>query len=149
MKSRNLSPSEFLEVLQVEYLQAEFRRSIHHSPKQKKYWGKVMVGKKLKILDICSKGQLQNIFNESFLLQEFRDLVYPNLKSNYFKFPLSAEEVDLYYSEGAEVRVEVSLDVWRPGKMMSVNLEKSTALVLVKGSKTPKNYMFSKIIRVL
>lgn len=148
MKSRHLNILDFLDRLQIEYLQAEFRRSIHHSPKQKAYWKRVMDAKRVKIEDISSRSALDNIFNSPMVLQEYREQVFPNPKSSAFKFELKVAEQRLYYSVGAPVKVEVEHGEWKTGKIEEVDFDNGLASVRIRGSKMPSKHLFSKIIRV-
>jgi len=148
MKSRHLNILDFLDRLQIEYLQADFRRAIHHSPKQKAYWKRVMDAKRAKIEDISSRSALDTIFNSAMVLQEYREQVFPNPKSSAFKFELKVEEQRLYYSVDAPVKVEVAQGEWKTGKIEEVDFDNSLASVRVRGSKTSSKHLFSKIIRV-
>ena len=148
MKSRHLNVIEFLEQLQIEYLQAEFKRAIHHSVKQKKFYKRVMDGKRTKIEDLSTKSNLQNIFNSFETLQEFRKLVYPNPNAIGISFKLTPEEFELYFSVGSPVKVEVEKGRFLTGKIEEVFFDKSLASVRLRGSKQPSKHLFSKIIRV-
>ena len=60
--SRSLSVAEYFHVIQREYLMAEFRRKIYFSPKDKRYFSRVMEFKREKIEDIAKRNQLMSIF---------------------------------------------------------------------------------------
>ena len=57
-KTRNLSVAEYFDVIQREYYIAEFRRKIYYSPKDKRYYGRVMEHKKVKIEDLLERGEI-------------------------------------------------------------------------------------------
>lgn len=148
MKTRNLSLADFLNQLEIEYLQADFRRAIHHSPKNKRHWKKVMEYKKEKIIDISRKCELDSIFDSLDKKREICELLFPNQKRIKFGFELSIEEMELYYSLQSSVKVEVEENTFRNGKIVEVDLNKKMASIVLKGSNQPTNHLFSKIIRV-
>ena len=148
MKSRHINILDFLEQLQLEYFQADFRRSIHHSPKNKAFWKRVMEWKKEKILDVSSKSDLENIFNNEREADEYRKRVFPYAKSIAIKFELSDEEVKLYYAVGSPVKVEVDEGKFLSGKIEQVFFENNLALIRIKGRSEPSKHLFSKFFRV-
>lgn len=60
---KNLSAAEYFHVVQQEYLMAEFRRKIYFSPKDKRYYERLMQYKREKIEDIGMRYRLLSIFN--------------------------------------------------------------------------------------
>jgi hypothetical protein len=148
MKSRHLNILDFLDKLQVEYYQADFRRSIHHSPKNKAYWKRVMEGKREKILDISKRSELANIFNDSTEADEYRSRVFPSTKSIGIKFELTTEEAELYYAPGSPVKVEVEAGKFITGKIEQVYFDNALASVRLRGRSEATKHLFSKFFRV-
>lgn len=77
-KSRNLSPAEYFEQIQKEYLMAEFRHKIYYSPNDKRYYQRVMNFKKEKIEELSVQNNLKNIFNDKETLNTFKALIFTN-----------------------------------------------------------------------
>lgn len=148
MKSRHINILEFLEQLQLEYYQADFRRSIHHSPKNKAYWKRVMEGKREKILNVSSRSDLDNIFNNEAEAAEFRARIFPSAKHIAIKFELTPEEIKLYYAPGSPVKVEVEAGKFVSGKIEEVYFDNTLALIRIKGRYEPSKHLFSKFFRV-
>lgn len=148
MKSRHLNILDYLDRLQIEYYQADFRRSIHHSPKNKSYWKRVMDGKKEKIIDISKRSDLSNIFSDPTETAEYRSRVFPSTKSIAFKFELSEEEFKLYYAPGSPVKVEVESGRFLTGKIEEVFFENSLASIRLRGKPTASKHLLSKFFRV-
>jgi len=148
MKSRHLNILDFLDRLQIEYYQADFRRSIHHSPKNKAYWKRVMDGKREKIIDISRRSDLSNIFDDSNEAADYRSRVFPSAKSIAFKFELSEEEVKLYYAPGSPVKVEVEPGKFLTGKIVEVYFDNALASVRLRGRSEASKHLFSKFFRV-
>jgi hypothetical protein len=118
-KSKDLPITDYLDVLQKEYLVAEIRHKIYPKISDKSYWGRVMEGKKQKIEDICFRNKINSIFNEDNEKRRLYDIVYnfkglPNFiyKDNFQRFGNGEfpglEETDVlnYYSQGSKVRVD-------------------------------------------
>lgn len=148
MKSRHINILEYLDILQIEYYQAEFRRSIHHSPKNKAFWKKVMDGKREKIIDISKRSELDNIFGSDLEATEYRNRVFPSTKSIGFKFELSEDEIKLYYTINSPVKVEVEPGKFITGKIVEVYFDNSLASIRVRGRSEPTKHLFSKFFRV-
>lgn len=62
-KTRSLSPAEYFIVVQSEFIQAEFRKKIYYSVKDKNYYEKVMGYKRETIEKISKRNNLKSIFN--------------------------------------------------------------------------------------
>lgn len=148
MKSRHINILEYLDRLQIEYYQADFKRALHHSPKNKAFWRKVMAWKKEKILDVCSKSGIDNIFNNEDEAAEYRLKVFPDAKSIAIKFELKPDELKLYYSVGAPVKVEVEEGKFSTGKIEEVLFDSNLAVIRLRGRKEVSKHLFSKFFRV-
>lgn len=99
-KTRNLSVAEYFDVIQKEYLIAEFRKKIYYSPKDKRYYQRVMNHKKKKIQDIASRNNLASIFNSDQKMTEIHDEIFDRLGKP--KFDMSSVDIENYYSVGNE-----------------------------------------------
>lgn len=97
-KTRNLSVSEYFEVIQKEYLIANFRKKIYYNPKDKKYYEKVMRFKRQKIEDIAKRNNLLSIFNSEDKMNEIRNELFDKLGKP--KFQLNETDLRNYYSAG-------------------------------------------------
>lgn len=100
MKTRNLSVAEYFAEIQREYLIAEFRKKIYYSPKDKKYYQRVMDYKREKIEDISKRNHLDNIFNSTEKMSEVRDELFDMLGRP--RFDMNATDIQNYYSVGNE-----------------------------------------------
>lgn len=100
VKTRNLSVAEYFDVIQKEYYIAEFRKKIYYNPKDKRYYGRVMEHKKLKIDDIASRNHLKSIFNDEVKAAEVRSSLFDELGRPRFK--MSELDLNNYYSKGNE-----------------------------------------------
>ena len=99
-KTRNLSVAEYFDVIQREYYIAEFRRKIYYSPKDKRYYGRVMEHKKAKIEDIAKRNHLNSIFNSESKARQIRGSVFDELGRPCFE--MTPEDRNNYYSRGNE-----------------------------------------------
>lgn len=93
--SRSLSVAEYFHVIQREYIIVEFKRKIYFSPKDKRYYEKVMRFKREKIEDIANRNKLLSIFTSTDKMQAVRAelfdamgrpnfLTTPKDKANYY-----------------------------------------------------------------
>lgn len=110
-KSRSLSPYQFFEIVQIEYICAILRARIYKSKKDKEFWNKVATGKKVKIEEIAHRNSLPTIFTDSDLNETLSKRVYIEQGSPCFVYrneehKLEQQYYDLYYyyNEGSEVR---------------------------------------------
>jgi len=99
-KTRNLSVAEYFDVIQREYYIAEFRRKIYYSPKDKRYYGRVMEHKRAKIEDIASRNHLDSIFTSAAKAAEIRGTLFDGLGRPIFD--MTPEDQQNYYSVGNE-----------------------------------------------
>lgn len=139
-KDRDLPITDYLDILQREYVVAEIRHKIYPKIGDKKYWEKVMIGKRKKIEDICFRNKIQNIFNdqaekERIYLDIYSENGLPNFsyinddqKFGKGEFP-GLEETDIfyYYADGADVRVDYSDR--KLGKITGKDLDRSKIFV--------------------
>ena len=110
IKSRNVSHSYFLDVLQQEYICAVIRKKIYPRVGDKRYYEKVAKGKKEKIEDIAYRNGLATIFESKEIYDIFwrkvvNDIGYPNFiynqKFNSTKenFPYKGTIVELTHTD--------------------------------------------------
>lgn len=93
---KNLSIVEYFNVIQAEYFIAEFKRKIYFSPKDKRYYEKVMRFKREKIENISSRYRLLNIFTSAEKAAEVKSPLF-----DFFgrpTFEMSQKDWDNYYS---------------------------------------------------
>jgi hypothetical protein len=91
--SRTLSTAEYFIVMQMEYIQAEFRRKIYFNPKDKKYYEKVLNYKKNTIKGIADRNELSSIFTSNEKMEEIKKRCFRN-GNGYPLFKMS--ETDLF-----------------------------------------------------
>ena len=99
-KTRNLSVAEYFDVIQREYYIAEFRRKIYYSPKDKRYYGRVMEHKRVKIEDIAKRNHLDSIFTSESKAAQVRGALFDEFGRP--RFEMTAEDRNNYYSVGNE-----------------------------------------------
>ena len=143
-KNRNLPITDYLDILQREYLVAEIRHKIYPKISDKNFWERVMDGKKRKIEDICFRNKIESIFDSEPEKRRLYQEVYnekglPNFsykdeeqRLGNGDFP-GLEETDIknYFSEGAEVRVDYSERKF--GKITGSDLIRSLIFVEIGG----------------
>lgn len=129
-KDRDLSPFDYLKALQLEYICAELRKKIYHSPKDKEFYKGLMLNKKIKIEDISFKNRLSNIFNDIEVKKELYLEIYnskglPNFiyRNKEHESIFKEQDICNYYLLGEEVKVETDTIIF--GKIFSVNISQS------------------------
>lgn len=113
IKSRNQSPLEFYESLQLEYICAELRAKIYPKISDKNYWRRVQNGKKESIESFATRNNLPSIFDDSDLERDMKKIIYkekgyPNFiyKDEEQKTNQEYRDKEYYYNVGAQVRLE-------------------------------------------
>lgn len=140
-KSRSLSTAEYFIVIQMEYLQAEFRRKIYFSPKDKKYYDKVITYKKQTIEKIAERNELRSIFTSKEKMEEIKKRCFRNGNG----FPLFAlSEKDLYNYFLPENEFSYNNDIVM---LKSVDFDNKKAYIDCGNEIKPVS--FSEITRVL
>lgn len=154
MKTRNLTLSEFLIQLQLEYIVVELRRKIYTRIKDKKYYEKVMNYKAMKIKDISERNSLQSIFTNNEVKKKLYKKIY--IDDNYPNFLYSGEadkrkhfENDRlnYYSEGAEVKFLLNNETII-GTLTEIDYVKEVADIISSNGIYP-SISFKMFIRIL
>ena len=123
---RNIAIIEYLERLQLEYFVSELRSKIYPRVRDKKYYRRVMDGKREKIEDISEKNGIPNIFNSKKIQKQFRSNVYlPEGLPCFHYFNeekrRGLEEPDFsnYYQIGSDVKIKTAEGI-ELGKIKSV-----------------------------
>lgn len=139
--ARNLSVAEYFHVIQREYLMAEFRRKIYFSPKDKRYFSRVMEFKREKICDIANRNKLTSIFTSPEKMRDVRAELFDPL--NRPMFAMSPKDWMNYYSVNSDFSYRG--EVWKldavKGDFITLYNERSQ----VYADNVPK----SEVIRVL
>lgn len=99
-RDRHLSAAEYFLQVQREYIIAEFRRKIYYSPKNKRYWERVMAYKRAKIEEISRRNHLISIFTSDAKMDEIRSQLFDH--NGKPTFQLTPEDIENYYSTGNE-----------------------------------------------
>nr|DAI80887.1 MAG TPA: hypothetical protein [Bacteriophage sp.] len=138
---RSLSVAEYFHVIQREYLMAEFRRKIYFSPKDKRYFSRVMEFKREKICDIANRNKLTSIFTSPEKMRDVRAELFDPL--NRPMFAMSPKDWMNYYSVNSDFSYRG--EVWKldavKGDFITLYNERSQ----VYADNVPK----SEVIRVL
>lgn len=138
---RSLSVAEYFHVIQREYLMAEFRRKIYFSPKDKRYFSRVMEFKREKICDIANRNKLTSIFTSPEKMRDVRAELFDPL--NRPMFAMSPKDWMNYYSVNSDFSYRG--EVWKldavKGDFITLYDERSQ----VYADNVPK----SEVIRVL
>lgn len=98
--NRELSVAEYFIQIQKEYLIAQFRSKIYFSPKNKRYWKKVMGYKAEKIKMIAERNNLNSIFSSTEKMNEFHNRLFS--RNGKPMFELTEEDLKNYYTAGNE-----------------------------------------------
>lgn len=99
-KTRNLSVAEYFEVLQEEYMVAEFRKKVYFAPNDKAFYIRVMQHKRNKIENIAKRNNLDSIFSSEKKHKEVYDRLFDHLGKP--KFTMNEKDVSNYYNPGNE-----------------------------------------------
>ncbi len=138
---RSLSVAEYFHVIQREYLMAEFRRKIYFSPKDKRYFSRVMEFKREKIHDIANRNKLTSIFTSPEKMRDVKAELFDPL--NRPMFAMSPKDWVNYYSVNSDFSYRG--EVWKldavKGDFITLYNERSQ----VYADNVPK----SEVIRVL
>ena len=138
---RSLSVAEYFHVIQREYLMAEFRHKIYFSPKDKRYFSRVMEFKREKICDIANRNKLTSIFTSPEKMRDVRAELFDPL--NRPMFAMSPKDWMNYYSVNSDFSYRG--EVWKldavKGDFITLYNERSQ----VYADNVPK----SEVIRVL
>lgn len=92
---KHLSVAQYFQVIQKEYLIAEFRRKIYPHRKDKDYWSRVMRGKKKKIEEIAQRNGLESIFSDRDYMIRERGLLYDG--NGNPNFEMTELDIENYY----------------------------------------------------
>lgn len=138
-KSRNLSPAEYFEALQKEYLLCIFRKKIYFNPADKAYYDRVAGQKKNKIEEIASRNGLDSIFNSTTKLEEINSIVFDkNKKPIEFE---TEKDFENYYLPKQSFSYKGSIFV------LEYLLESRNSGFFV-GKKEKKEIQFSEVYRI-
>ena len=128
MTQKHLKITEYLRVLQIEYIQNEIRKKIY-SKKNKDYYKKVLQFKEEKIKDIGHKNTLPTIFDDEILRNEFIELVYSRIGYPTF---LTEEELSYYFARQCEVKI-VENDVVSIGHIIDYDATERVVEIFTDG----------------
>lgn len=157
-KTRDLHIYDFLEVLQIEYINAELRGKIYPNAGDKAFYReKVMYHKKKKIQDICSRNpQLPNIFNSEDEKKRIIDRVYgewglPNFyyKDDQHKTSFVNQDFYNYFMQDSLIRIRLSKESTAIGTLVKVDRKNNIAIVKVRGEEHHRKVSLDHIARIL
>lgn len=123
VKDRHQSKLDYLDSLQKEYFVNDIKSKIYPKANDRNYYKKVKGYKKDKILNLAfNMGGVVNIFDDEEEFERYKSSIYP--KDNLPQFELTDIELDYYYSENSEIKVD-SDNKYKIGILISKNLEKN------------------------
>lgn len=112
-KTRHQTLFQFLESLQIEYVNAELRKKIYPIIKDKKYHQRVMQHKKQKIIDIATRNGLPTIFSNDDEKSRIYSIVYRDFGLPNFLYRNKQEiqefrkwDVINYFATASEVKIK-------------------------------------------
>jgi len=156
-KTRNQSLYEYLEALQLEFIQTELRRKIYSKAKDKKFWEKVLVKKEAKIKDISSRNGLPSIFNNDAIKAQYRSKIFnetgiPNFfyKNDIDKYEFELKDFKYYFSSGSEVKVITDIGKITIGKISKQpKLNDTTISIKFRGEEQEQICSIEYVTRIL
>jgi hypothetical protein len=155
IKTRNLSYYQYFIQLQTEYIVSELRKKIYPSPKDKKYYQRVMEGKKKIIEDIALRNSLKSIFSDESekrkeYLSVYKNIGFPdfNYKTEQERVIFEVKDKNFYYMKGAEFRITIDKKE-KIGKLLFVSFKTSTAGLEFEDSKEKNIFGLDYITRIL
>lgn len=139
--TRSLSVAEYFHVIQREYLMAEFRRKIYFSPKDKRYFSRVMEFKREKIHDIANRNKLTSIFTSPEKMRDVKAELFDPM--NRPMFAMSPKDWVNYYSVNSDFSYRG--EVWKLDAVKGDYITLYNEHSQVYADNVPK----SEVIRVL
>lgn len=134
MKSRNLSPVEYLKQLEVEWWVNNLRRKICPIVNEKKYYRKVSLLKKDRIIELCSTHDLPNIFSDEKLMKELNKRFMSSKGGCPMFEGITTEDKVYYYYPGSAVRCfygfKAGKAVIKEGKIENVDFSLQTVFII-------------------
>lgn len=138
--SRYLTPYQYFEVVQIEWIVAELRRKIYVKKEDREFWKKVAEGKRVTIENISQRNRLPNIFTDLDLLSSlerriYREETYPLFIYKDEETKLSQEYLDLlyYYYPNTEVSFLHHSGEWYVGKVVSYKSPLTSIVISYEG----------------
>jgi len=154
-KTRHLSTYSYLQALQLEYIVAELRKKIYIKKKDKDFYGRVLSGKKKKIIDICLRNSLPSIFTSDeekviFYNQIYNPFGYPDFcyRNNEQVQEFKAKDFYYYYHKDSDFKVNQAGDI-KIGTLVSVDEENEIAVIKLKGEEKNSIYPLGVIARII
>lgn len=141
VKTRNLSIAEYFDVLQEEYLVAEFRKKVYYSPKDKAFYNRVMMHKRDKIDNISKRNNLDSIFTSEQKYNEVFNRLFDHIGKP--KFQMTEKDVINYYNVGNEFSYEGK--VW----ILDQIGENNSLILYNRSEKTFKEVDKNDVCRIL
>lgn len=134
-KTRDLSPYEYFQVLQTEWISADIRVRIYPNKRDKAYWTKVKEGKRQRIEAFAEKNHLPTIFTDEEMKRVFESKVYGESGVPHFVYKddeskRAQRPFDLlyYYYKDAEIRFDFYGET-KVGKIKSYTLDSPTVTI--------------------
>lgn len=128
-KTRSLSPAEYFIVVQSEYIQAEFRKKIYFSPKNKMYYEKLMGFKREIIEKISKRNRLKSIFDCDEKLNDIRRRCFRD-GNGFPLFIMTSDDLNNYFLPENEFSYKGDIVM-----LKKANHSNQTAIVENNGSK--------------
>lgn len=111
-KTRHQTIYEFLECLQLEYVNLELRKKIYPFANDKKYYKRTMEFKKQKIVDIATRNRLSTIFDDEQVKAKIYNQCIPQWGLPIFIYQSEDDynnqrhwDIINYFAVGSEVKI--------------------------------------------
>jgi hypothetical protein len=156
-KSRDLTTSEYVEQLQLEYIVAELREKIYPDAKDRAYWSRVMALKREKIENIASRNSIPCIFSKDApeLKNEIYRKIYnpiglPNFiyKDETQRANLRVDDIKFYYFAKSEVKIYEGKELCF-GVILTTNLDAELIQIQFKKNGKIGVYPMNVVTRIL
>ncbi len=156
-KSRDLNLKEFLHLLQYEYVSARIRSQIYQKENDIKYWNKVSIGKKEKVINVSDRLKTEiNIFTNHIELQKYIDLCMPKFgiislsyKDNKEWEDLIDKEKQLYYKLGIAIISNSPNSLYEySGIIEDINYKREVLTLKEDGNNLLHTFGFNEVRRI-
>jgi hypothetical protein len=142
LRTRNLSPAEYLHQLEIEWWICNFRRKIYPSDffnsrsMVRKNFGKIASLKRSRLIEISERNDLPTIFSDNKLMKQLNQKFNEGGGGCPIFEGITNEDIKNYYSDNADVRCFYGFDenkkpIVKIGKIKSCDLEQKIVEVIL------------------
>lgn len=154
MKSRHIPISQFIQILEEEYIQALIRSKIYPKKKDRLFWEDVSEGKREKLSRLYERNGLASIFEDEFRFKLAKDRVWPGTGLPKFTYKDDYQRLGNGYYPGLEELDErhyfcVDTDVQYKGEVYTIKLADKDSVSIVSRSGSTVRVPKSDVRRIL